>query len=360
MRACQCRHPIFCILPPYILRSVVEKGSPEQKQAALGTLSVDSTFRAMRAYLGASTSPEVRRRRRIGLTPGKQRTIATAGNRETLPGKVVRGEGVGATGDIAVDEAYDGLGHTFDFFWENYQRNSIDDEGLPLSATVHYGKKYNNAFWNGQRMVFGDGDPKLFNRFTISLDVIGHELGHGVTEDEAGLAYIQQPGALNEHLSDVWGSLIKQWVLKQTADKADWLIGAGLLAPGVKGKALRSMKAPGTAFDDPVLGKDPQPDHMDKYVDTFQDHGGVHINSGIPNKAFYLAATSIGGRAWEKAGLIWYQAVRDPRVTEGTKFADFSAITVDVANRLPGFKKADAKAVADAWAQVGVSVSVTS
>ncbi len=262
-----------------------------------------------------------------------------------------------STGDVAIDEAYDGLGHTFDFFWENFQRNSIDDEGLPLNATVHYGKKYNNAFWNGQRMVFGDGDGKLFNRFTISLDVIGHELGHGVTEDETGLAYIQQPGALNEHLSDVWGSLIKQWVLKQTADKADWLIGEGLLAAGVNGKALRSMKAPGTAFDDPVLGKDPQPDHMDKYVDTFADHGGVHINSGIPNRAFYLAATEIGGRAWEKTGRIWYETTRDPRVTEGTKFADFAAVTIDVAKRLPGIKTAEAKAVADAWAQVGVVVT---
>jgi Zn-dependent metalloprotease len=252
---------------------------------------------------------------------------------------MVRGEGMPSAGDVAVDEAYDGLGQTFDFFWENYQRNSIDDEGLPLSATVHYGKKYNNAFWNGQRMVFGDGDGKLFNRFTLSLDVIGHELGHGVTEDETGLAYIQQPGALNEHLSDVWGSLIKQWVRKQTADKADWLIGEGLLAAGVKGKALRSMKAPGTAFDDPVLGKDPQPDHMDKYVDTFADHGGVHINSGIPNKAFYLAATAIGGRAWEKTGLIWYQTARDPRVSEGTKFAEFAAVTIDVANLCPASRK---------------------
>jgi len=244
MCACHHRHPIFCILPPYILRSVLEKGSPEQRESALATLSVDNTFRAMRAYLAASTSPETRRRRRIGLTPGKQRTISTAHNHETLPGKVVRGEGMPASKDVAVDEAYDGLGHTFDFFWQIYQRNSIDDEGLPLNATVHYGKKYNNAFWNGQRMVFGDGDPKLFNRFTISLDVIGHELGRGVTEDETGLAYIQQPGALNEHLSDVWGSLIKQWVNKDTADKADWLIGEGLLASGIKGKALRSMKAP--------------------------------------------------------------------------------------------------------------------
>ena len=230
------------------------------------------------------------RRRRIGLSPGKQRLISTAKNQESLPGKVARGEGMPSNGDAAVDEAYDGLGHTFDFFFENYQRNSIDDEGLALNATVHYGKRYNNAFWNGQRMVFGDGDGKLFNRFTIALDVIGHELGHGVTEDETGLAYFQQPGALNEHLSDVWGSLIKQWVLKQTAAKADWLIGAGLLAAGVNGKALRSMKAPGTAFDDPVLAKDPQPEHMDQYVDTFQDHGGVHINSGIRLRAGIGAA----------------------------------------------------------------------
>jgi len=353
------RHPIFCILPPFVLDSIAEKGTAEQRRAALETKSVDSTFRAMRAYLAATMAPEIRRRRRLGLGPSKQRTISTARNQETLPGKFVRGEGMGASGDKAVDEAYEGLGHTFDFFWNIYQRNSIDDEGLPLNATVHYGTNYNNAFWNGQRMVFGDGDGQLFNRFTVSLDVIGHELGHGVTEDETGLAYIQQSGALNEHLSDVWGSLVKQWVLKQTADKADWLIGAGLLASGVKGKALRSMKAPGTAFNDPILGKDPQPDHMSKYVDTVRDNGGVHINSGIPNKAFYLAATAIRGNAWEKAGKIWYDAVRDQRVGEGTKFVEFAAVTIDIANRTPGLKKAEANAVAEAWAEVGVAVATS-
>src|SRR5512132_3252436 len=128
---------------------------------------------------------------------------------------------------VAVDEAYDGLGDTFDFYEQAYDRNSIDDEGLPLDATVHYGHDYDNAFWNGQRMVFGDGDGQLFNRFTISLDVIGHELTHGVTEDEAGLVYLEQAGALNESLSDVFGSLVKQYHATpwQTADQADWLIG---------------------------------------------------------------------------------------------------------------------------------------
>jgi Zn-dependent metalloprotease len=223
---------------------------------------------------------------------------------------------------------------------------------LPLNATVHYGDGYSNAFWNGQRMVFGDGDGTLFNRFTIALDIIGHELGHGVTEDETGLVYMQQAGALNEHLSDVWGSLIKQKVRKQTAKQADWLIGAGLLTKSVQGKALRSMAEPGSAYDDPTLGKDPQPGHMDRYVETVQDNGGVHINSGIPNRAFYLAATSIGGFAWETVGKVWYAAVRDDRVTEGTNFAQFAAVTIDLAQAL--LKKTDAKAVVEAWGEVGV------
>src|SRR5262249_39364946 len=153
-----------------------------------------------------------------------------------------------------------------------------------------------------------------FNRFTIDLDIIGHELTHGVTQHEANLDYLGQPGALNESVSDVMGSLIKQRQLNQTADQADWLIGAKLLTANVQGVALRSMKAPGTAFDDPVLGKDPQPRHMKNYLRTHADYGGVHINSGIPNHAFYLVATQIGGFAWEKAGRIWYETLRDPRV----------------------------------------------
>ena len=294
----------------------------------------------------------------LGVTATKQRTISTANSEETLPGVVVRGEGSQPTGDTAIDEAYDGLGYTFDFFWEVYQRNSIDDEGMPLNATVHYGQDYNNAFWNGRRMVFGDGDGQLFNRFTAALDVIGHELAHGVTEDESGLVYMFEPGALNEHLSDVFGSLIKQRVLGHTAEQADWLIGAGLLGADVSGVALRSMKEPGTAFDDPVLGKDPQPGHMDDFVNTWEDNGGVHINSGIPNRAFHLAATAIGGYAWEKAGRIRYEASRDVRLTPEMRFAQFARLTTDVAGQLYGTGSAEQQAVGDAWAQVGlVSVS---
>jgi Zn-dependent metalloprotease len=348
------RHSIFCILPPYLLRQISQNGSTAQRMAANRTLASDTTFRALRASLSGQVPQATRRRRVLGLRAVKQRTIYTADNVETLPGKVIRAEGSAEADDPVVNEAYDGLGHTFDFYQEVFGRNSIDDEGLPLNATVHYGQDYNNAFWNGERMVFGDGDGELFNRFTIALDVIGHELAHGVTEDEAGLVYIFQPGALNEHLSDVFGSLVKQKALGQTAEQADWLIGAGLLAKGVNGEALRSMKAPGTAYDDPVLGKDPQPDHIDKLVDTMQDNGGVHLNSGIPNKAFYLAATSLGGNAWEKAGRIWYETLRDSRLTSEAKFAEFASLSSSVAGRLYGVESDEQRVVTDAWLEVGV------
>lgn len=148
-------------------------------------------------------------------------------------------------------------------------------------------------------MVFGDGDGEVFERFTRSLSVIGHELAHGVTQYSAGLAYRNQAGAINESMSDVFGALVEQYVKQESAKEASWLIGEGLFTEQVEGSALRSMKAPGTAYDDDVLGKDPQPDSMDSYVRTSADNGGVHINSGIPNRAFYLLAEALGGNAWE-------------------------------------------------------------
>lgn len=251
-----------------------------------------------------------------------------------------------------MDEAYDYLGVTYDFFWQAYQRNSLDNKGLALLGTVHYDKGYQNAFWNGQQMVFGDGDGEIFNRFTIAIDVVGHELSHGVTETEAGLEYNGQSGALNESMSDVFGSLVKQFHLKQTADKADWIIGEGLLAKGINGSGLRSMSHPGTAYDDPLLGKDPQPADMKGYVNTRDDNGGVHINSGIPNRAFYLAATKLGGNAWERAGYVWYDTVCDKSLPKNADFVTFAQLTIQHAEKR--FDASVAQAVREAWEQVGV------
>jgi Zn-dependent metalloprotease len=348
------RVSIFCILPPHVLRSIAERGTTPQRAAALRTLSVDSTFRALRSAL--AVTPKIPTAVPAGV-PAKHRTIFSAANQELIPGTVVATEDAPPNGtDPAVSEAFAGLGATWDFYADVYDRNSIDDEGLALDATVHYGTGYDNAFWNGARMVFGDGDGELFNRFTIALDVIGHELAHGVTEDEAGLTYMYQSGALNESLSDVFGSMIKQRVLNQSASDADWLIGEGLLGAAVQGRALRSMSEPGSAYDDPVLGKDPQPGHMNRYVDTYQDNGGVHINSGIPNRAFYLTAVGMGGYAWERAGRVWYETLRDSAVKPNTGFKRFAKLTVDTAARLYGTGSTEHTVVHEAWRQVGIPV----
>jgi Zn-dependent metalloprotease len=206
-------------------------------------------------------------------------------------------------------------------------------------------------------MVFGDGDGEFFNRFTISLDVIGHELTHGVTQFTNGLEYQDQSGALNESMSDVFGSLVKQRALGQDAASADWLIGAGIFTSNVNGRALRDMVNPGTAYDDPNFGRDPQPGNMRGYVQTQDDNGGVHINSGIPNRAFALTAQAIGGNAWEDAGLIWYKAMQ--MLTPKSQFQDAADTTVAVAGQEFGANSTQQQAVVDAWAQVGLKVSVS-
>jgi Zn-dependent metalloprotease len=354
------RHSIFCIIPPVVFERIARNGSPKQREIAIDTLSRDHSLRAARLQNTILRGDGSLHADALAVAdPGKpKRTIFDAKGTETLPGEPVVHEGEAPkSDDPAIREAYDGLGQTYDYYWTVHDRDSIDDSGMPLLGVVHYGQRYDNAFWDGQRMIFGDGDGELFNRFTISLDVIGHELTHGVTEDEAGLNYWQQSGALNESVSDVFGSLIKQHKLGQTAEEADWLIGEGLLAEAVEGKALRSMAEPGTAYDDDVLGRDPQPAHMDDYVQTTSDNGGVHINSGIPNHAFYLLAMELGGHAWEKAGGIWYSALRDPRLQPTARFSTFARTTARAARRLYGDDSEEAQAVAHAWDQVGVPIS---
>jgi Zn-dependent metalloprotease len=358
----RCRDPLRCIVPPTMLERIALHGEPDQRAWALGTLSRDTTIRQARLQNQLLRGVRGHREGPDALAAleaeGPNREIRDAGGLEEVTrGRIVRREGDPPTGDAAADEAYDGLGATHAFWEQAYGRASIDDEGMPLRGVVHYGQGYDNAFWDGRRMVFGDGDGRLFLRFTRSLDVIGHELAHGVTEDENGLEYQGQSGALNESCSDVFGSLVKQHERGQTAEEADWLIGGDLLGPDVDGVALRSMAAPGTAYDDDVLGTDPQPAHMDDFVVTREDGGGVHINSGIPNKAFHVVATTLGGPAWERAGRVWYETARDRGLRSTATFADFARLTVGVAGRLYGAGSAEQAAVQGGWDAVGVAWS---
>jgi Zn-dependent metalloprotease len=355
-----CRNPLFCAIPPYILSHVATRGSERQRRWALKTLSADSTIRQARAV---NTKARGRKGAREGYDllaaagPAvRTRVIYDARHGwEVTGGKRVRDEDDPPAKDAAVNEAFDGLGDTWDFWQQVFSRDSIDDENMPMRGVIHFGEEYPNAFWDGRRMVFGDGDGEIFTRFTKSLDVIAHELGHGVIEDEAALEYHGQSGALNEHIADVAGVMVKQRKLGQTAAEADWLVGADIRGTEFEGDALRSMKAPGTAYDDPKLGKDPQPAHFKDYVRTLEDNGGVHINSGIPNHAFYLLATQLGGRSWHAPGRIWYDALRSPLLQPTSSFAAFARITHRAARQRFGTGSDEAKATRAAWAEVGIS-----
>ncbi|MEV6420532.1 M4 family metallopeptidase [Streptomyces sp. NPDC051662] len=341
--------PVFCtIVPPHVLDKLAQAEDPRLSGPARRALEVDAAHRTRRRATALRAAAPT-----AAATGNPHRSLHDCEHRTTLPGKKVRGEGDPPGGDATVNRAYSGLGATFELLLSAYGRDSLDGAGLPLVASVHYDEGYGNAFWDGEQMVFGDGDGEVFLDFTLPVDVIGHELAHGLTQYTAGLEYQGQAGALNESVSDVFGSLVKQYTLDQTADRADWLIGAGLLAPGVTGEALRSMKAPGTAYDDDVLGKDPQPATMADYVRTTQDNGGVHINSGIPNHAFYLLASALGGKAWERAGRIWFDVLTGGELAAGARFTDFARLTVAAARSRFG-DGAELAAVTKAWSQVGV------
>jgi Zn-dependent metalloprotease len=220
---------------------------------------------------------------------------------------------------------------------------------MKLEGFVHAGDLY-NAFWDGQHLVFGDGDGIIFDSFTDGLDVISHEFTHGVVEYASDLDYKFQCGALNESLADVFGIMVKQWSGEppQTADQANWLIGEGIWGAGVNGRALRDMKNPGTAYNDARVGADPQPAHWSdfKKLPLSNDRGGVHINSGIPNRAFFLAATMIGGYAWEGAGPIWYRALTSGKLRENATFKEFADLTIENAGE-------HVDKIREAWTLVG-------
>ncbi len=331
-------------VPPYLLRQLAGTRA-ELADHCRATLAVDERMRTGRL---APPAPP----RALAAPAGPAWTVHTAGNGSELPGTPVRSAGEPDSGDPAVDEAATGIAGSLALFSEVYGRASYDGRGAPVSLTVHYRRNYDNAFWDGTQLVFGDGDGRVFGRFTRPVDVLGHELTHAVTEHTAGLEYAGQPGALNESVSDVFASCVKQRLLGQDALEADWLIGEGLFLPGIAARALRDMAAPGTAYDDPALGKDPQVGQMSDYVDTTDDNGGVHLNSGIPNRAFQLAATAIGGSSWDGAGAVWYAALTGGQVSSRTDFAGFAAATVAAAGP-------HADAVRGAWAEVGVTPEVS-
>ncbi|WP_413333588.1 M4 family metallopeptidase [Brevibacterium sp. GP-SGM9] len=359
------------VVPPYLLDAIADRGAEKFPRAAVAAHTCrmsDAQCRNLRAEGLRYTPPENLResadRSAVASEASESsdaseaalnRLIHDAQNREVLPGVLVRSEGEEPVADSSVNEAYDGLGASYSLFSEVFERDSLDGNGMPLIASVHYGVDYDNAFFDGRLMVFGDGDAEVFTGFTGSVSIIGHELSHGVISHTADLEYFGQPGALNEHCADVFGALTEQYAAGQSAEDASWLIGSGIFTAEVTGEALRSMLAPGTAYDDDVLGKDPQPAHMDDYVTTDSDNGGVHLNSGIPNRAFALAATNLGGPAWETVGQVWYAVLTGRTITKQTDFAGFAALTVAEAAAQFGYGSDVHDALVQSWDAVGVT-----
>ncbi len=339
-------------IPPYILDALVRAEDEAARRAAVETVISSAAMRASRTTLATlpimAAIPSVRRAKERRIYDMKHGT-------NPLPGRIILGEGEKkAVRDAAAKEAYENLGLTYDFYRAVFGRNSLDDEGQALIASVHYGKGYNNAFWNGEQMVFGDGDGKVFIRFTRSLDVVGHELSHGVVSHTCNLEYFGQSGALNEHFADVFGILTEQWSLGQTAGRAAWLVGAEIIGPKAAIKAIRTFKGEKAFENDPLFGTDPQPKHMKDFYDGADDDGGVHINSGIPNHAFYRAAAALGGKAWETVGPVWYKALS--ALGRKSDFKDAAGTTGEIAGSLYGPKSREAAAVKAGWKGVGLGV----
>lgn len=345
------RNPIQCILPPYIVEKMKDKTKIPLGESLDNDLR-NFRFRSDRKFFSTLPRADVRA---MAITTAKAVKpkplieIYNVSKGYSLPGKRMRAASIAK--DREAKKVLNGVKYTWDFYYKILKRNSIDNAGMALVNSVHYGKKYNNAMWNGRQMVYGDGDKKVFGSFTLDLDIIGHELTHGVIQYTANLDYEFQSGALNESFADVFGILVKQFALKQDVDQSNWLIGENIMLG--KQYALRSMIAPGKAFlNHPQWGDDPQPATMDRFLrlpNTKEgDNGGVHFNSGIPNFAFCMAAKQAGGYAWETVGKVWYAALTQS-LKNDSDFTAAKKATISHAQKLFGKGSKVHKAVIAGW-----------
>lgn len=261
------------------------------------------------------------------IRDGLDRAIYDAKNTRDLPGTLVISEGGAYSAATDAGKAYVNTGRAWTYWKDVFNRDSFDNGGARLISTVKYGSGYENAYWDGSQMVYGDG--------MTTIDVTAHELTHALTEWTADLEYLDQSGALNESFSDIFAVMAR----RHATGVLTWTIGDGS-AVGV----IRDLSNP-TAYG--------QPDHLSNYAATCDDHGGVHINSGIPNKAFYNAVQKVG---FDKAQRVFYLALTAFLLSD-SEFNDTRAATVQAATQLYGSSSGVPAQIADAWNLVGVDGS---
>ena len=351
-----CRHGLHCILPPYLLDHLGQCSELDIARWLADTRRQSQALRGLRMGFDPWLAPKMPSVVAAPRKGGKQRAIHDAQNKgaSALPGRLVRSEGEPSQAnhpDQAVDEAYDQSGLTWDFYSQRFSRDSLDDKGVPLVSSVHVGKNLNNAFWTGEQMAYGDGDGKLFTRFTRSLDVVAHELTHGVISYSADLLYQNESGALNEHFADVFGMLTRQWHEGTAVQNADWLVDKDIMGPAATARGLRTFRAEKAYENDHYFGTDPQPKQLRDQYRGSDAYGGVHINSGIPNHAFFLFATALGGNAWERAGGVWYESLLT--LPTEAQFSDMVLASEKTAVEQHGRGSAVHQALLAAWKDVG-------
>ncbi|HEX3407039.1 MAG TPA: M4 family metallopeptidase [Caulobacteraceae bacterium] len=336
------------IVPPDVLdRFRADPDLAEDvRKAMANTLLLDEAFRRVR--------DEATELSRIALSIAAPLLVAiepsiamfNCNHSQVLPGPPV--ESPRTSADPTTKNAFNETAEVVAFYKQLFGRNSVDGAGMALVSSVHYGQKYNNAFWNGSQMTYGDGDGQVFADFSLSQDIIAHELTHGVTQHSLQLAYADEAGGLNESISDCFGSMFKQWRRAQTSATADWLIGVEIMGTLARAKGfacLRDMANPQAAH---ALSKQP--------TTYAQYHHGMdpHASSGIPNLAFCTACKAAGGHSWDKVGPVWYRAVTDFGPTPTMKMKAFADRTRAVVGQLYPGDASLATAIDGGWKHVGL------
>jgi Zn-dependent metalloprotease len=341
---CNCR-----IIPEEVLGRFAndKKLSAAERAIFKNSLALEPLWRQIRSLQGELSGVAAMSLAGPGATPAAPAiTVNNCNHTTTLPGAPVANPGSSADG--TAKRAFVETSQVAKFYKSVFNRNSVDNQGAALGSSIHYGVNYNNAFWNGTRMTYGDGDGNIFVDFTRSNDVIAHELTHGVTQHSAQLAYVNQAGGLNESMSDVFGSMFRQWEAGQDVNAADWLIGKDIMGPGALQRGLTCLRD----LANPAAGHclAPQPTNFSQYHDGMDPH----FSSGPPNLAFYKAAKAIGGKSWEKCGQIWYKALTGYAPKPNLTMKEFANRTRSLAQSLYPGTPAIKIAVDNAWKAVGL------
>jgi len=344
MLRCTC----FIVPKDVLERLAGDRQLPQDlRKAAADSARITDGIRRMRVDAGELTAiGQTIGAHLLQLAPAPKVTVYDCRNTQTLPGAPVAGPGNAK--DTTAKRTFEETTAVAKFYKSVFGRNSIDDAGMTMMSSIHYGQKYNNAMWNGSQMVYGDGDAKLFIDFTRGNDVIGHELTHGVTQHSLQLGYSGDAGGLNESLSDCFGSMFRQWEAKQDVAQADWLIGAGIMGPTARAMGFTCLRNMANPADKTALA--PQPVRYSQLTPGMDPH----YSSGPPNLAFATACKALGGKSWDRIGQIWYAALTTSGASPSMTMPKFAARTRQLATQLYPKAAAVAAAVDGGWLTVGL------